>query len=158
MTENNNFNNTENERYCVRAGYWHNYAGIGRCEDENLTTNEVCDLINEQNETIQELYDFRLVYNALLFNEWAKNGKYEVYKSKRHYDGELCFDGEWFIVVGILPTGQVTNHYPIRIKPDDIWLLIVQAFSHHVNINSEELREMFKDNSKIVVFDDSKRK
>ena len=36
-----------------------------------------------------------------------------------------------------------TNHYPIRIKPDDIWLLIVQAFSHHVNINSEELRKMF---------------
>ena len=36
-----------------------------------------------------------------------------------------------------------TNHYPIRIKPDDIWLLIVQAFSHHVNINSEELRSMF---------------
>ena len=26
-----------------------------------------------------------------------------------------------------------TNHYPIRIKPDDIWLLIVQAFSNHVN-------------------------
>ena len=46
---------TENERYCVRAGYWHNYTGIGRCEDENLTTNEVCDLINEQNETIQQL-------------------------------------------------------------------------------------------------------
>ena len=36
-----------------------------------------------------------------------------------------------------------TNHYPIRIKPDDIWLLIVQAFSHHVNNNSEELRNMF---------------
>lgn len=55
MTENNDFNNTENERYCVRAGYWHNYTGIGRCEDENLTTNEVCDLINEQHETIQRL-------------------------------------------------------------------------------------------------------
>ena len=35
------------------------------------------------------------------------------------------------------------NHYPIRIKPDDIWLLIVQAFSHHVNANSEELRYDF---------------
>ena len=35
------------------------------------------------------------------------------------------------------------NHYPIRIKPDDIWLLIVQAFSNHVNVNSEELRSMF---------------
>ena len=35
------------------------------------------------------------------------------------------------------------NHYPIRIKPDDIWLLIVQAFSNHVNANSEELRHFF---------------
>ena len=38
-----------------------------------------------------------------------------------------------------------TNHYPIRIRPDDIWLLIVQAFSNHVNANSEELREYFVD-------------
>jgi hypothetical protein len=35
------------------------------------------------------------------------------------------------------------NHFPIRIKPDDIWLLIVQAFSFHVNSNSEELRNKF---------------
>ena len=35
------------------------------------------------------------------------------------------------------------NHYPIRIKPDDIWLLIVQCFSHHVNANSEDLRKYF---------------
>ena len=35
------------------------------------------------------------------------------------------------------------NHYPIRIKPDDIWLLIVQAFSNHVNANSEKLRNYF---------------
>lgn len=70
---------------------------------------------NEQlKETNQELYDFRLVLNALLFNEWAETGKYEVYKSKRHHDGELCFDGDWFIVVAILPLGQVTNHYHIK--------------------------------------------
>ena len=36
-----------------------------------------------------------------------------------------------------------SNHYPIRIKPDDIWLLIIQSFSHHVNLNYEELREYF---------------
>ena len=35
------------------------------------------------------------------------------------------------------------NHYPIRIKPDDIWLLIVQCFSHHVNANSKELKKYF---------------
>lgn len=36
-----------------------------------------------------------------------------------------------------------SNHYPIRIKPDHIWLLIVQAFSNHVNANAEELRSQF---------------
>ena len=75
---------------------------------------EVCPLLNELHDINQELYDFRLVLNALLFNEWAENGKYEVYKSKRHHDGEPCFDGEWFIVVAILPSGQVTNHYHIK--------------------------------------------
>ena len=34
-------------------------------------------------------------------------------------------------------------HYPIRLKPDDIWLLIIQAFSNHININSEKLRHKF---------------
>ena len=42
------------------------------------------------------------------------------------------------------------NHYPIRIKPDDIWLLIVQAFSNHVNANPDELKEYF------VNFEDKK--
>ena len=37
------------------------------------------------------------------------------------------------------------NHLPIRIKPDDIWLLIVQAFCTHVNENSEKLRKYFVD-------------
>ena len=42
------------------------------------------------------------------------------------------------------------NHYPIRIKPDDIWLLIVQAFSNRVNANPDELKEYF------VNFEDKK--
>lgn len=36
-----------------------------------------------------------------------------------------------------------SNHYPIRIKPDHIWLLIIQAFSNHVNANAEYLRRLF---------------
>ena len=35
------------------------------------------------------------------------------------------------------------KHFPLRLKPDDIWLLIVQAFSNHVNKNSEILRQYF---------------
>ena len=88
------------------------------CADKRLTQGEHLTKLNNENEqlkeTNQELYDFRLVLNALLFNEWAETRKYEVYKSQRHHDGEPCFDGEWFIVVAILPSGQVTNHYHIK--------------------------------------------
>ena len=35
------------------------------------------------------------------------------------------------------------NHYPVRIRPDDIWLLILQSFGCHVNKNSEILRKYF---------------
>lgn len=61
--------------------------------------------------TFNELYEFRKVYNAALFNEWAMSGKYNVHKSYKHQTGELCFGGGWFIVVAILPSGQITNHY-----------------------------------------------
>ena len=94
-----------------------NFNGISIADlvdTELMSITEVVNLLNEQQELIEVLYDFRLTYNALLFNEWAENQKYEVYKSRRHGDGELCFDGEYFIVVAQLPTGQVTNHYHIR--------------------------------------------
>jgi len=87
--------------------------------------------------TFYELYTFRMAYNALLFNEWAKqikketkfgknykgetieivvskSYKYDVHKSIRHNNGELCFGGGWFVVVAILPSGQITNHYKME--------------------------------------------
>lgn len=84
--------------------------------------------------TFDELYEFRKLYNAALFSEWANpnttyyrlggnsidgvesyNGPlYNVHKSIRHNDGELCFGGGWFIVVAVLPTGQISNHYKIE--------------------------------------------
>jgi hypothetical protein len=63
--------------------------------------------------TFKELYEYRMLYNALLFNEWAKNGDYGVHKSKLHSDGEVPFGGGWFVVSAQLPTGQVTNHYEL---------------------------------------------
>jgi hypothetical protein len=91
--------------------------------------------ISDGYHTYDELYQFRKVYNALLFNEWGKqtissikyvpinlssgfkeiaqevNYKFDVHKSWKHNDGELCFGGGWFIVVAILPEGQISNHY-----------------------------------------------
>lgn len=74
--------------------------------------------------TFEELYNIRKAYNVALFNQWAKakvfyidgtesHPMYHVHKSKRHYDGELCFGGDWFVVCSMLPTGQITNHYHI---------------------------------------------
>lgn len=69
--------------------------------------------------TFNELYDFRKLFNALLFNEWAWHeaqygGTFKPVKSKRHSDGELCFGGGWFIVVAQLPVGQISNHYELK--------------------------------------------
>ena len=64
--------------------------------------------------TFNELYEFRKAYNIALFNEWAANGKCSVHKSWRHNDGELCFGGGWFIVVAVLPQGQISNHYEAK--------------------------------------------
>jgi hypothetical protein len=65
--------------------------------------------------TFKELYEFRLLYNAALFNEWAiYTDCPPVVKSKKHSDGELCFAGGWFVVTAQLSTGQITNHYELK--------------------------------------------
>lgn len=82
--------------------------------------NDKCRLEKEKEEDkllIDELYLFRLIYNAHLFNQWHKHNEIEVYKSLKHHDGSIPFEDDehdWFIVVAILPTGQITNHYPLR--------------------------------------------
>ena len=68
-------------------------------------------MISDTHHNFKDLYEFRALYQALLFNEWYETGKYEVYKSKKHFDGEDCFDKDNFIVVAMLPTGQISNHY-----------------------------------------------
>ena len=67
--------------------------------------------ISDGYHTFNELYEFRMVYNAALFNEWAVQNKYNVHKSFKHNDGEDCFGGGWFVVCAMLPDGQITNHY-----------------------------------------------
>lgn len=71
--------------------------------------------------TFNELYEFRMLYNAALFNEWAnrfdsKNETrlHDVHKSWKHSDGQPAFGGGWFVVVAQLPTGQITNHYEAK--------------------------------------------
>lgn len=83
--------------------------------DKMLEAISKCDAgrVSDGYHTFDELYLYRKLYNAALFNEWAKLGLYEVHKSLRHSDGELCFGGGWFVVSATLPTGQVSNHYKV---------------------------------------------
>lgn len=69
------------------------------------------DQLTDEHHTQQELYDFRMVMHAHLAIMWHRFGMYPVVKSLRHHDGEKCFDGEYFIVVAQLPSGQISNHY-----------------------------------------------
>lgn len=85
-------------------------AILNHIDKANTVTGETSDGYH----TFNELYEYRLVYNALYANEFAKRQPLAVNKSKRHADGELCFGGGWFVVTMFLPTGQVTNHYELK--------------------------------------------
>jgi len=77
----------------------------------DLCPSEVKEQLSDGYHTFKELYEFRKVYNAALFNFWSAYNYFPVVKSHRHSDGELCFGGGWFIVVATLPIGQISNHY-----------------------------------------------
>ena len=67
--------------------------------------------------TFKILYDIRKAYNVALFNEWGKFDipSYNVHKSRKHHDGEYPFGKQdWFIVCANLPSGQISNHYPME--------------------------------------------
>ena len=100
------------------------YDTINELKSSNMELEDANARLEEQ---IQELYNFRMLYNALAFNALYKQDEIIVYKSKRHYNGELCFDGEYFVVIAILPTGQITNHYHI-----DYWDLFQIPSKMHV--------------------------
>jgi hypothetical protein len=85
----------------------HDVADQAEREAQTLTAGDASDGYHTHN----ELYAYRMVYNAALFNEWARTSRHPVVKSRKHSDGEPCFGGGWFIVVATLPAGQVSNHY-----------------------------------------------
>lgn len=110
--------NTNWERHDIISDWWLSHItallkdkdeAIQQARREGVTENT-----SDGFHTFKELYDFRRVFNAALFNEWATQGKYQVHKSKKHGDGEECFGGGWFIVMATLPSGQISNHYELK--------------------------------------------
>ena len=99
--------------FIVDGGYYYEYQlkpHIKANKEGKIDAGEVSDGYH----TFNELYEYRLLYNASFFNELAKQNLYDVHKSKKHSDGEECFGGGWFVVMAELPTGQVSNHYELK--------------------------------------------
>lgn len=90
------------------------WLATGKLNQDPPTNKEPVDVgeVSDGYHTFNELYRYRMLYNAAFFNLLARSGQVEVCKSRRHSDGEKCFGSDdWFIVMAILPTGQVSNHY-----------------------------------------------
>lgn len=83
-------------------------------EDKVIGQYNSIDEISDGFHTFDELYEYRMLYNAGFFNELSKDGGFNVHKSERHSDGDKCFGGGWFIVMATLPTGQISNHYEMK--------------------------------------------
>lgn len=89
-------------------------------QDIHITPNGVTDGWH----TFEELYNYRAIYNAGLVNMivWAKKhtvgsggfSDVDAIKSKKHFDGKKCYDGNYFIVVIKTPFGQISNHYKME--------------------------------------------
>ncbi|QOC56504.1 hypothetical protein SEA_PAELLA_185 [Arthrobacter phage Paella] len=81
---------------------------------------EITENTSDGYHTFKELYEFRLLLNAALFNSWASGYNYDrdrpyVCKSRLHSDGTIPFnDPNWFIVVAVLTEGQISFHYEMK--------------------------------------------
>lgn len=72
--------------------------------------------ISDGYHTFDDLYEYRMLYNACFFTMLAgmPGNPYKVHKSYFHHDGKMPFGGGWFIVMATLPAGQISNHYPLK--------------------------------------------
>lgn len=77
-----------------------------------LNTDLAAGNASDGHHTHNDLYEQRLLYHAHIAQRWYAEGV-PVVKSRRHHTGEECFGGDWFIVMMFLPTGQVSQHYPL---------------------------------------------
>lgn len=70
--------------------------------------------------TMDELYDHRIeLFIQLCYQKWyhevvCNEGRNNIWRSKKHSDGELAFGGSWFVLGINKEEGkQITYHLPI---------------------------------------------
>lgn len=111
--------------YGTKKSFPEDTTGLGEYSTEQLNK-ELIDRgdtgkLSDGYHTFDELYRYRLLYNAAFFNmahfteQSGLTAGWGIHKSKKHSDGEDCFGGGWFIVIAYLPNaGQISNHYEMK--------------------------------------------
>ena len=96
------------------------FTGVGLLISKYIIKPKITGSTSDGYHTFDELYFYRLLYNANLVNTIIYNNSrvsagfmlpINICKSYKHSDGKLCFGGGWFVVVMETPFGQITNHY-----------------------------------------------
>ena len=99
------------------------FTGVGLLISKRIFKTKITGSTSDGYHTFDELYYYRLLYNANLVNTIIYNNSrvsaafrlpIYIYKSYKHSDGELCFGGGWFVVVMETPFGQISNHYEMK--------------------------------------------
>ena len=84
---------------------------VDRVIDKAIGLIKVTEDTSDGYHTFKELYQYRMLYNALAFRALVSEPGTMPHKSRFHSDGEPCFGGGWFIVVAYLNGKQISNHY-----------------------------------------------
>lgn len=94
------------------------FTGVGLLIGKHIFKTKITGSTSDGYHTFDELYYYRLLYNANMVNliQYINDyypGKLDisVVKSYKHSDGKLCFGGGWFIIQIETPFGQISNHY-----------------------------------------------
>jgi hypothetical protein len=92
------------------------------------------------NKLTKEGKDFPKSLPSRITEKYLKGGKLEYFNK-----AEICFDDDFQNQYVAALHAAFGTHRNFVINPDDIWLLITQGLSIHINKNSEKYRETIVD-------------
>lgn len=95
--------------------------------------------------TFAELYDHRItLYIALCAAQRLFTDK-EIWRSKKHSDGELAFGGTWFVLgIGSKAGEQITYHLPIERWDETNFAVTYDKAPEYDGHTSEDVIERLK--------------
>ena len=134
--------NAEKFKEIFGIDFWKNIKNgkleSGRWADEEFDKN--MDHVSDGYHTFEQLYHQRAILFAVIVNTYP----WLSWKTKKHEDGNYCFDknGEWFLACIETPKGNYSYHY----KTEDYWDLFncdeiekAKAFDGHTEKDVDRL-------------------